>query len=209
MTAASERELTALHEAGHAVISAVFGWRVNVVTIEPGRAAYGCSSAAPPLVPVPADADYGVPFVRWPHQVRQRMEGEALVHLAGTEAELLFAPRVGRGQEPVSVQAAELVATAPAGKASVPEVPAATVEERAAAADMCDRPTFTSDAEKLARLARHAHDADAAAAGTWLAYLETQCRALLIAEERRVRRFADALLATGTLGARASARLLA
>lgn len=208
MTGDAERVRTALHEAGHHVVAAVYGWRLGAVTITSGTALAGCSIATPPLVAVPANVDYAEPFIRWPSAVRRRIEGESLVYLSGDAAEMLFVPRSGRRPDPVSVQAAEAIAE-PDRPVDLSRLPAATAKEHADVAVVCADPAVPSDADRVARLARYAHDGDVAGAGAWIFYMETQARVLLLAHEQRVRRLADALLATGTVGAEAAARLLA
>jgi hypothetical protein len=194
------RKLYALHEAGHHVMAAVCGWQLGAVTIEPGALFAGCSEHYAPPIAMPGDFDPGDPFVLWPAALRQGFESRALVFMAGDMAGLLFAPRTGRVPDTVTEAAATLLAS---GTLAAP-----TENERAAMTAAVSDTSARTDAEVIADLAWLAHPLDPAGAGAWMGWLDTQARAVLLDHEDRVRRLADVLLAAGTVGAAAAARVL-
>jgi hypothetical protein len=197
---ADERELTAIHEASHSVVTHARGWTPGALTVEGGTRLAGCATFTRRAVPseVIAQVDAEQPFVMWPHEARWWIESEVMIALAGDIGEELFAPRTGRRPELVTVRAAEIAET----------LPLATSEERRATAAMCDDSEYESDAEVVARMMRLAHGPDLVSAVMWTRYLEAQVRALLAFHERRVRRLAEVATALGTVGGEALAAML-
>jgi hypothetical protein len=198
-----ERHATAVHESGHVVVASAVGWKPGAMTLEGGRALTGCSFATPPPVCAEALALLGTAettFTLWPSAVRERVERDALVTMAGDIAKAMFVPRSGRMPEPVSI---------PAGRpASLGDLPPPTDAERRATAAAVDDLSVECDALKVERLGRVAHGPDIASAACWLQFLEQQCRALLLRHKDRVAWLAIVLAESGTLGAEAVAALV-
>jgi hypothetical protein len=196
----------AYHETGHVIAAEAAGHILGGVTAEGGRALSGCSWSTPlpvsGLVVSVIDPDDPPPFIEWPSELRDRMEREALVVLAGEMAETLWLRRAGRVEEPVAAAVTSGVTSdivlAPASDAELAEMSAAVNDE-----------ATPTDREKVQALAGVAHRFDVVAQATWLAYLEAECSAVLTARAERVEWFALVLAERGTLSAEAVAQLLA
>jgi hypothetical protein len=171
-----------VHEAGHSVVAWACGREAGPVAV---RAESGRSFHIPPKVA--ADIIAGLvcddPFILWAPEVRARFEGDVLIAMAGQVAEDHFAPRAGRVPEPVSAQAAELLAT----------LPPPTAGERRTVADSFTVTAMVTDEERVARAAWAAFGSDLASAGTWLHFMEAQCRYLVGGYSGRIKRLAFAL----------------
>jgi len=105
---------------------------------------------------------------------------------------------------PLAERTADLAAELPEDLAPEP----AEQNVLALAASMDDL-TGTTDEEQIADLARRAHGPDILSAHAWLAYLETQTRALIAADAGKIERLAAVLAAEGELGADAIKAVLA
>lgn len=196
-------EATVWHESGHAVTAYALGRRVGFVTVVPGERWHGVCRSWAELVPDvrPATA---APLVAWPAAWQRRLAGDVVFALAGGIAEELFTKRdtgAVRLPESVAVQVNDRLAEL------AEAVPSATATELAEAARSVDAPG-KSDAEHVAEIAFETHGGDPHRAGTWLAWLAEETRALLLLHETTVRRVAGLLRGTGTAGEAAIAACL-
>lgn len=186
-----EREAIALHETGHCLLAAAFGSTLGPVTITgDGR---GCSlHTPPPLVGVePFNADS--PFLVWPAGVRRSFEADVAIYAAGDIAERLFGrPAQGRQADRVIDRAVELA-----------DLPPPTVDEASWAAYVVADDSMQSDEAFIADRARWAFVGDPEGRLIWLHLIAQQTERLLLAQEAKVRHFAKALAAAGTLSAAA------
>ena len=78
------RRHVALHEAGHAVASDLFGMPLEYVSIRPGETFDGITSGDPH--PIPPGFDASRPVAAQPHEVRAAVERRILGDLAGDVA---------------------------------------------------------------------------------------------------------------------------
>lgn len=171
----------AVHESGHSVVAAALGLEVTSAGITrattPG-ALGGCTRWAHGPLDFGA-LDVTVPWVLWPASLRQRVERDVLVLMAGETAVAVLRPRFGRVGDPVGVRALGLV----------------TGEQAAALQDLPD-----TDAVQVARAVRFAfgseHQDEAAA---WLCWAAASTKALVIEHQAAIGRVAGALLTFGVL----------
>jgi len=129
------------------------------------------------------------PLVTWPWPLRERLEREVLMYLAGDEAERLVVPRAGRVRDPVTVRAAELASDADR-------------QWQAAYTAGPGDPHTDSDAARVAgylflAFGRGASDESLA----WLAWCQAAARSLVAGHAEEILRLADALSVHGVLGA--------
>jgi hypothetical protein len=191
---------TCLHESGHSVIAKVCKWTPGPVTVSAGSMFGGCSfHIAPPVPPGDLAAlDTDELFVFWPAGARRQVEAAALVSLAGQVAQEVFTPRTGRVRERITTLAAEVLA----------ELPPLPAWERAELVTAVNDAAGVSDEEKTGRWARVAWNRDVVAGAHWISLMREACATLLLRDEERVRRLADALYDLGSLGTEQVAALL-
>lgn len=185
---------TACHESGHVLACRVLGIQVSSVmvtrTAAPGMLAGSTCWVREPLTGDVLDAlQVGGPLITWPWPLRERIEAEAIVYLAGDEAEHLLTPRFGHVPDPVSVRAAELVSDADREWAG----------QRAEHGGDC---ATDGDAARLAGLVFLAfgRDGNDEAIG-WMTWLRAATRSLVLARSEQILRLAEALNTHGVLGA--------
>ncbi|MGH3272837.1 MAG: hypothetical protein ACRDNZ_00735, partial [Streptosporangiaceae bacterium] len=106
----SEDELvrTAYHEAGHDVIAEDMGRQVRFLSAVAGATCAGCTNLDRVRLPA-GKPPVHLPLTLWSAEWQAYWAGEALITLAGDEAELRFAPRLGRTPERVAVAAIDLL----------------------------------------------------------------------------------------------------
>jgi hypothetical protein len=176
----SRRRTTAIHEAGHAVASIVFGREVDYVSIRRGKGFNGIACS----VPRPRDvAGYDpVSVLRQPSALRADVERDIVVLLAGELAALAF------GSEPAPARydedEFERVAT-DALAALGPRVAELVIKNEASDEVEYDR----DGAIDLAMLMTE----DVLAASAYFAWLEAEARAFVAAYRATILRVADAL----------------
>ena len=77
---ASDR--TAIHESGHCWAGLRCGWAVRATTVNSGALSNGCSLITATESGT-ALMDRSLPWVLWPHQVRDDVEQHVLITMAG------------------------------------------------------------------------------------------------------------------------------
>jgi hypothetical protein len=193
---------SAEHEASHAWLAYRLGWPC-VASVNGGAVANGCTITDPPMSVPPVT---GGPFLLRTATEREFVTNHCLIALAGQIGEELLAPVLhGRTVDPVAEQAAALLETP--GVAELLELPEPA--DQLAMSAFMDDPSGASDAIRAAELASLAHGTDHVAAARWLAWLESEARAILTADLAQVRTLAAALERDGELTGKAIPALLA
>ncbi|HEY2577208.1 MAG TPA: hypothetical protein VGI74_12960 [Streptosporangiaceae bacterium] len=187
---------SAEHEASHAWLAYRLGWPC-VASVNRGAVADGCTVADPPMgVPLLT----GGPFLLRPAAEREFVTNTCLIALAGQIGEELLAPVLdGRIVDPVGEQAAALLETP--GLAELPELPGPA--DQLVMSAFMDDPAGVCDAVRAAEWASLAHGADHVGASRWLAWLESEARAILAADVEQVRLVAAALQRDGEMSSAA------
>lgn len=192
-----ELELSALHEAGHAIVGDLLGRKITLITAESGEYRTGCCWSRSRYI-YAAVPDVDTPLLTWAPEWGHRLAVDAAVAMAGGMAEAMFAPRVA-GRVPLTV--------ADETGDRLHDLAAATDEELEQAAVGVNTEGKT-DADTVAMISFTAHGGDWQRTGAWLGWVETETAELLRANESKVRRVASLLRAHGTLGEAAAARAL-